>query len=79
MLYIIRSGQPVSGWHVGEPRPLEIAGGAGSYVHEVIEIQADGDELAYIERHFTNLKTVPGARSVNWFGDDAKFIVKNLV
>lgn len=43
----------------------------------VESVQADGHELEYIEKQFTNLPKA-NIRVVNWFGDHAKFIVGNL-
>lgn len=81
MMYIMHrrnNGTEVQyGWHVGEPHPLR-----GMQYHAMIsgvyEVQADGDELAFIIRKFSNLPNV-NAFVVNWYGDHAKFIVGNLL
>lgn len=43
----------------------------------VIEIQADGDELLYIEKQFKNLPSTTN-RVVRWHGEFARFIAYNL-
>ena len=58
-------------WHVGEKYVF------GIFADYVIEIQADGDELEYIKNNFTNIP-YSNKRVVNWKGDIAKFIVRNL-
>jgi hypothetical protein len=45
---------------------------------EIIEIQADCDELAAIRRKFVNLPYPIDRPVVNWYGDTAKFIYHNL-
>ena len=57
-------------WHCGEPAP--------THPHCVDIIQADGDELLYIERVFGNIPTRLDSRVVQWHGDIAKFIIANL-
>ncbi len=61
-------------WHIGEPNPLK---DVPERVAQVIEVQADGDELGHIANTFTN---VPMAKknTVRWHGDIAKFIAQNL-
>lgn len=59
-------------WHVGQASPI-----ASVSLPRVLDIQADGDELAYIMNRFKNIPVSPG-RVVCWFGDHAKFIVANL-
>lgn len=45
----------------------------------VVEVQADGGELTFIEEHFGNLPMkLSGETSVRWFGDHARFIHANL-
>ena len=45
---------------------------------EVVEVQADGHEFAYIEKYFHTIPMVTNTRVVRWFGDYAKFIAYNL-
>ena len=60
-------------WHVGDT----VTPTFHRLAHNVLEVQADGDELAHIRTH--NLALVPtGRRMVRFFGDDAKRIVGNL-
>lgn len=53
-------------------------------VCSVIQVEADGDELAHIRRCFKNLPglddtgTYANARRLSWFGDDARFIIYHL-
>jgi hypothetical protein len=72
VLYII-SKEGTYQWHVGEPTP---------FPKEVRELQADGDELAFIDRRINescdNVPQFCGA-VVSWFGDTAKFIWYNLL
>lgn len=71
MLYIrIRNRNTIS-WHVGEPVPPFVAA-------DVASVQADCDELAYIENEFTGIPRVKGKWVVRWYGDDARFIAGNL-
>ena len=41
-------------------------------------VQADGHELSYIRRFFTNIPDVSNKSVVSWFGDHARFIAANL-
>lgn len=45
---------------------------------EVVMVQADGHELAYILTHFTNIPVSDATRVMQWYGDHAKFIAHNL-
>ena len=79
-LYIIEEGT-VSGmesqWHVGERNPL-LQRDEVIYVDDVIEVQADGDELRWILGLSYNLGLpFRHGQVVRFFGDDAKFIVAN--
>lgn len=67
-------------WHVGEKNPLRnLPDNFAFSFEDVIEVQADLDELDYIHTEFTNLpQVVRGAGIVHWFGDHAKFIAANL-
>jgi hypothetical protein len=60
-------------WHIGQP----LRGGV-QVLHNVLEVQADGDELAWILERSSNLPQTAG-RVQTWFGDHAKFILKNLL
>ena len=73
MLYILieKDGEIFNKeWHVGELI-------TGINICQVVEIQADGDELELIKKNFTNL---PGSKGpiIRWYGDHAKFIAANL-
>jgi hypothetical protein len=65
-------------YHIGEKLNIED-------VENVLEIQADGDELYEIESLFTNPKngsvTIPWShlRVQNWYGDIAKTIVRAVI
>jgi len=61
-------------WHVGELFVFHKFG-----IHDVLEVRADGDELAYIIQSTNNLPYVPKSIIGRWFGDHAKFIVSNLL
>lgn len=45
----------------------------------VMEVQADGNELEAIKRQLENIPFAKGKRVVRWFGDDARFIIANIV
>lgn len=80
MLYIVRSGvgandHPQTTWYVDAPWPRHNAGGNPA---DVIEIQADGEELKLILDNVTGIPKCEGRRTVNWYGDDAKFIASYL-
>lgn len=62
-------------WRVNEPDPLHRKNLSAK---DVIEVQADGHELEYIQKHMNNLPTAPKTRVVSWFGDHARFIAANL-
>lgn len=72
MLYITFSDGQYFNWHVGTPL------GKIRNIQEVVEVQADGDELDHIESAFTGLPLAPKKRVVVWTGDFARFIVGNL-
>lgn len=63
----------VYGWHVGETAPI-----GQKFICEVSEVQADGDELLWIERNFRNLPIHNTSPVQRWFGEHAKFIVAHL-
>ena len=47
-------------------------------MENVIEVQADCDELTYIEMNFGNIPIARKKRVVKWTGDFAVFIYNNL-
>jgi hypothetical protein len=75
-------------WHTGEVNPFrssketnekygpEVAQNLAAA--EVIEIQADGEELEHIQQYFTGIPFHKAARVQRWFGDVANFIAHNL-
>lgn len=69
MLYINLTSDRQIARHLGEDVQRYLA-------DQVVEVQADGDELAHILCSMDGLPTThkPVQR---WFGDDAKFIVGN--
>lgn len=76
MLCVISSGKELDNtrcWHIGEKSPLTYED-----VSKVLEIQADCDELQWIEMSFKNLPIHNRARVQRWFGDQAKFIAAHL-
>lgn len=48
-------------------------------VEQVIMVQADGDELALIERYTAELPLCTATRVTKWYGDHAKFIAGNFL
>lgn len=66
-------------WHIGEPHPDIPTEGA-------LWCVATSAELAYIQRHYTGLRSRIGATTqggngnsvIIWQGDDAAFILDNL-
>lgn len=73
MLYVVMTNNRCVGWHIGEQSPL-----SHEDVQEVEEIQADCDELEWIEKSFQNLPIHNRARVQRWFGDQARFIASVL-
>jgi predicted amidohydrolase len=67
MIYITKTDGKTYSYHIGQSLPDG---------DEVIQIQADGDELDHIYNTFSNIP-VARKRVVNYFGDMAKFIVEN--
>lgn len=57
-------------WHIGSPTPTTD--------QEVVEVQADGDELEYVINRFKNIPYPSHQRVVKWHGDLAKLIANNL-
>jgi len=72
-MYICRKDKPDLHWHIGEPTPIQ-----SNLIHDVWMIQADGDELNYIEHRFWNVRWAKSS-VVRWYGEDAIFIVGNLI
>lgn len=48
-------------------------------IDEVLTLKADGDELQYIMDHFLNVRKLNNATSMIWTGDEAWFILANLM
>lgn len=71
MLYIINKDNSQKTWHVGES--FNVNEGIQVFLNNVVEIQADGDELNFIVTNMVNL-TYPKLRVVTWYGDVAKQI-----
>jgi len=61
-------------WYVGQPTDAMHAIGFDTG----IECFVTGTEVAYLQNHFTGLRSHPKAGWVLWSGDDAQFIVDNL-
>lgn len=77
MLIIVLSTGKEHNWHSGVQNPITF-----HEVSNVIEVQADGDELTFLLRHTENLpitKQLGRYLSQRWFGDHAKFIVANCL
>jgi len=56
----------VEEWHVGQPRQ-------GINPRQIVEIQADGDELAFIRDNFRGIRRHNLRRFVwRWYDEDAK-------
>lgn len=72
MLYFVTSDKKEITWHTGEKNPLSLENR-----RDIVEIQADGDELEYIQSKFTNIPMSTN-RVINWYGDIAKFITNNM-
>jgi len=60
-------------WHMGNSSPI-----SHEQVRDVVEIQADGDELELIEDEMGDTVLMHGGRVVRWFGDDARFIMGRI-
>ena len=76
MMYIQRNDGSYFEWHVGGSHPF----GADNYsaITDIAHVQADGDELEFVNTSFTNLRTRQNKRVVRFYGDDAKTIAGNL-
>jgi hypothetical protein len=62
-------------WYIGQKNPLKEE---ELYNCEIVEIQADGDELEHIKQYITGIPFRKAARVQRWFGDMANFIAHNL-
>lgn len=71
MLYTEFTNCDYQTWHLGEVYYVD--------VHDVFEIQADGDELEAIRDRIQGIPDVRDARVVAWYGDIAKFIAGALM
>jgi len=70
MMYIMeKHSEHFHTWSVGKSLPERI---------DVDEVQADGDELNYIMKNFTNIPFHNSKLVQSWTGDVAQFIVKHL-
>lgn len=76
MMYIILEDRTKISWQINQSSPSRQV---SSRIHRVIEVQADRSELEMIYLQLKNLPEAPDRRMVSWFGDDAKFIVANLI
>ncbi len=74
MLYVeLKDGTELQ-WHTGEKIRL-----LAENISDVVEVQADGHELEWVETHTKNIPLAVGSLSVHrWFGDHAKFIANCL-
>jgi hypothetical protein len=79
MLYITVEKEEAQNytWYVGEKLPYTFT--SGGTERFVTNVQADGDELEWLQREFTHSDTctipMPRSRVVQWYGDIAKSIV----
>jgi len=72
MLSIKYLNGSVQNWNVGEDFTLL------HDVNSILDVIADGDELAAIVSQFGNIPTTKYNRAGMWFGDMAVFIVANM-
>ena len=73
MLYIVfDSSQPEKEWHVGQNLNLD-----KEEIFHVVMVQADGRELQLVLSQVLGLN--PRKHVVQFFGDQAKWIVANIV
>ncbi len=55
------------------------------FLDRIRGLRATGEDVKYIQAlgftnsRFSNIPTVPNSSDVEWFGDMAKFIIRNLV
>lgn len=60
-------------WHVGGVKPFKQDG-----LETIATIQADGDELEFLETNFYGIPFVSKKNIVTWRGEMAEFIFDNL-
>ncbi len=72
MLYIVTNNGNEYSRHIQDDLPKLEKG------EWVLEIQADGHELAVILQQIEGIPNAPQQRVVRWFGDHAQFIYANL-
>lgn len=71
MMYLSDTNGKERVWHIGEARP--------GLLNDICEeVQADGDELEYIENNFSNIPYRKGVSVLNWKGDIAQFIYDHI-
>jgi hypothetical protein len=72
MMYITSTNSCViHEWHIGEDFPVNTEN------FDVLEIQADSDELEAIRKYFSNIP-MSSRLSVRWTGEMAQFIIDNM-
>lgn len=69
MLYFVDKNGKELIWRIGNALPN---------MENVVEVQADCDELTYIEMNFGNIPIARKKRVVKWTGDFAVFIYNNM-
>lgn len=76
-------GRPAldANWEYGTPRLTSKMSGTeiDAFVDKVREVQANDRELNVILENITGLPVVKGKSEQSWFGDHAKFIVRNYL
>jgi hypothetical protein len=73
-------------WHLGERHPFykpeESMDECYSFVDKRLEnvdsIMADGDEYSYVIHSMPNVRSCTLRSYCTWYGDEAKFIIRNL-
>lgn len=86
MLYITfkgsQAGEFTITWHIGEKLSAffqdKLEKALKTEYPTPIEVQADGDELDFIQNNFINLPMVRNCRVVRWKGDFAALIFDHL-
>lgn len=63
-------------WHVGQSH--DVFNQLDSEPSDAVHCQATDQELKYITNHFTGLHGRADADVVEWHGQDAVFIIRNL-
>ena len=59
-------------WHIGEKAPVP-----WDFMHDVVLVQADGDELEFVQK-VLGVRPDAHVSVIRFFGDDAKFIAANV-